>query len=268
MPDLRYHLISLISVFLALAVGILLGVALADRGVVTEQLRNQIGAIEKQVDQQRQRISERDREIDKLRERTTSDQDVMEGMSETMVSDRLIGFDVALVSGPWADDETVDAVEATLVSEAGASLTTRESLPEPTSLEATVPEDFTATYAQLAEQVLEGPSDSESPEVIVFVGGGEIPDDLPPGARDTLHQAQQRMFEVWLEAGARVVAAQPSTSDRDGEIELFQSSGIPSVDYADQPAGRAAVVELATGQDDGTYGTRSTASEPFPPDGS
>ncbi|MFL6058837.1 MAG: copper transporter, partial [Rubrobacteraceae bacterium] len=28
MPDLRYHLISLISVFLALAIGILLGVAM------------------------------------------------------------------------------------------------------------------------------------------------------------------------------------------------------------------------------------------------
>jgi hypothetical protein len=35
---------------------------------------------------------------------------------------------------------------------------------------------------------------------------------------------------------------------------------------ADQPAGRAAVIECATMVDcEGTYGTKDSASEPFPP---
>ena len=42
MPDLRYHVISLVAVFLALAVGILLGVAMAYRGLISARVQAEI----------------------------------------------------------------------------------------------------------------------------------------------------------------------------------------------------------------------------------
>jgi hypothetical protein len=73
------------------------------------------------------------------------------------------------------------------------------------------------------------------------------------------------MFEIWLDAGVRVVGAQSSDARRT-EIPLFQNVGIPSVDNADQPAGRAAIIECAAMEDcEGTYGIKNSASEPFPP---
>jgi ABC-type proline/glycine betaine transport system permease subunit len=63
MPDLRYHLISLISVFLALAIGILLGVAMADRGVVSDRMEAEITSIQRQFARQQEEIGKQDEQI-------------------------------------------------------------------------------------------------------------------------------------------------------------------------------------------------------------
>jgi hypothetical protein len=267
MPDLRYHLISLISVFLALAIGILLGVAMADRGVVSDRMQAEITSIQQRLDRQQREIGEQNDQI--------AEQELMlERMSEVMISDSLQGEDAALVAGPYADQDTFQAVLADL-SEAGANVTSsrRLDLPDPaevTSLELTTQEATTqleSDYAAgVAREVLGYTGeDEEFPEIVVFVGGGEIPDDAPPGTLEVLKAVQRRMFEIWLDAGVRVVGAEPTNSGRT-EVPLFQNAGIPSVVNADQPAGRAAVIKCATMEDcEGTYGTKDTASEPFPP---
>lgn len=262
MPDLRYHVISLISVFLALAIGILLGVAMADRGVVSDRLEAQITDV-------RRRFDEQQKEIANLREEAASGEDLLAGMSETLVTGRLIGVEIAIVSGPYADADTVESVRETLTT-AGANITSVQSLEPPsTPSEVTSPETTTplqGDYARAALSVLgETGGFSSPPQAVVFVGGGEIPDEAPSGTLQALNEAEADLFEVWLDAGARVVAAEPTEAGR-SEIELFQSAGAPSVDNADTPAGGAAIVQvLASPDDDGSYGTKSTASDAFPP---
>ncbi len=268
MPDLRYHLISLISVFLALAIGILLGVAVADEGVVSERLEAEITGIQNRLDDQRVEIEARDRRISLLEERTASDESVEGAMSETMISDRLIGFEVALVSGPFADPETVEGVGDALAT-SGAEVVFSETLSAPSSaaevtsgVEATTP--IQGDYASVALSVLEASEDSIPPQAVVFVGGGGLPPEAPSGTLDALNEAQAEMFEVWQNAGLRVIAAESSDAGR-SEVELFQSAGVASVDNADTGAGRAAIVQLLTTDDEGSYGTKDTASELFPP---
>jgi Copper transport outer membrane protein, MctB len=266
MPDLRYHLISLISVFLALAIGILLGVAMADRGVVSDRMQAEITSIERQLDRQQ-------REIGKQNEHIAEQEMMLERMSEVMIADSLKGEDVALVAGPYAEPDTYQAVESDL-SEAGANITSIETLavPDPTEVsdgELTTREATTqleSGYAtNVARKVLgytgEG---TEFPEIVVFVGGGEILDEAPPGTLRALKAVQRRMFEIWLDAGVRVVGAETSDAGRT-DVPLFQNAGIPSVDYADEPAGRAALIQLAATDIEGSYGTKDTASGPFPP---
>ena len=79
MPDLRYHLISLISVFLALAIGILLGVAMADRGVVSDRMEAEITSIQQQFARQQ-------KEIGKRNEQLAEQQGMLDGMSQVIVS--------------------------------------------------------------------------------------------------------------------------------------------------------------------------------------
>lgn len=72
------------------------------------------------------------------------------------------------------------------------------------------------------------------------------------------------MIQTWRDAGLNVVGAESSTTGR-SEIELFQNIPIPSVDNADQPAGQAALVLVIDKDLEGSYGTKSTASDIFPP---
>lgn len=258
MPDLRYHVISLISVFLALAIGVLLGTAMADRGVISDQLQNEVTNIQNQLDKQQQLIAERDARISTLQEN-------VQGMSETMISGNLQGVNVALIYGPWASDDAAQELQSTL-SEAGANLTSFEQLPVPTPGEVTGPDsgDTEFRYASFAADALDVPGSPSAPEVIIFMGGGALPQDAPDGSLDTLNTAESAMFDVWLEAGVRVVAAEPSNTAR-SEIPLFQDVGVPSVDNVDQAAGKAAVVKLADSLQDGSYGIKPTASDVFPP---
>ena len=265
MPDLRYHLISLISVFLALAIGILLGVAMADRGVVSNRVQAEIASIEQQLDRQQREIERRDDQI-------AEQEAMLGGISEAMISESLEGRDVALVAGPYADTDVSGAVQNDL-SEAGANITTFETLDVPEPTEITVLENtasgvttrLEANYADDARRILGfTPEDGEPPEIVVFVGGGEIPDDAPRTTRERLDEAQREMFRIWLNAGVRVVGTEPTEAGH-SDVSLFQDVGVPSVDYADQPAGRAALVRLAATDTEGSYGTKDTASETFPP---
>jgi hypothetical protein len=267
-PDLRYHLISLISVFLALAIGVLLGVAMADRGVVSARVQAEITSIEQQLDRQQ-------REIDEQNEQIGDQEAMLERMSEVMVSGSLQGAEVALVSGPYADPDVSEAVQSDL-TEAGASIITVESLepPEPaeiTRFENASPQAMTPLedeYVGFAREIAGFTGEVESaPEIVIFVGGGEIPEGAPPDTRAVLDTAQAEMFGVWLDAGVRVVGAEPLRPGH-SDVELFQDVGIPSAVNADEPAGRAALIVCATAANcEGTYGTKETATDLFPSPG-
>lgn len=260
-------MISLISVFLALAVGILLGVGVADQGVVTDRMEGQITDVQERFAEQQQAINDRDRQIDRLREGTVQDEEIIAGMSDTLTTGSLIGLEVAVVSGPYADGAAVDSVLGAL-DEAGAEVTVIEELPEPVLDEVTVEgEDSTSLqtdYLDLANRVASESGDASfPPQVVVFVGGGEIPPEAPSGTLDALNEAQAEMFDLWADSALKVIGVEPRVAGR-SEIELYQSSGLASVDNVDTPSGRAAVVVLAASDQDGSYGTKDTASDPFP----
>jgi len=266
MPDLRYHLISLISVFLALAIGVLLGVAMADRGVVSGRVQAEITSIQQQLDRQQRELGRQNAQI-------AEQEAMLEGISEAVISDRLQGEAVALVTGPYADPDVSGAVQGDLDA-AGANIVKVESLdpPEPaeiTILATTSPQGTTPLedeYAAFAREILTDEVEV-APEIVIFVGGGEVPDGAPPDTREALDTAQAEMFEVWLDAGLRVVGAEPLRAGH-SEVQLFQDVGIPSVTNADEPAGRAAIIECAVAEDcEGTYGTKGAATDPFPSPG-
>lgn len=261
-------MISLISVFLALAIGILLGVAVADRGVVSSGLEAQITDVQRRLELQQEDIGSRDRQIARLRERTRQDEDIMSGMSEALISDQLAGAEVAVVSGPYADGAAVDGVLNAL-DLSGATVTSTRPLDEPGLEEVTTSAETTtllqSDYTSVAETVLQDAGDATTPpQVVIFVGGGRVPADSPEETLDALNEALADMFDVWEGAGLRVVGAESSQNTR-SDVELFQSASLTSVDNADTVAGQAALVQAILSGEDGSYGTKPTSSDLFPP---
>jgi hypothetical protein len=111
--DFRYHLVSIIAVFLALALGLVVG-ASALRGPLVDQLKNRSSQLEKD----NQSLRTQNRATDQL---NTYDSQVMDGLSPQIVDGQLKGDSVVFIEAPGADDQ-VRAKTADLVGKAGARI--------------------------------------------------------------------------------------------------------------------------------------------------
>jgi hypothetical protein len=103
MINFRFHVVSLIAVFLALAIGVVMGSAVIDQALV-DGLQNRINAVEKRADDQEARNDELQGDLDRL-------QGYADASGEFAVTDRLTGVPVAVVAVRGVDGDTVrDAV--------------------------------------------------------------------------------------------------------------------------------------------------------------
>jgi hypothetical protein len=100
--NFRYHVVSITAVFLALAVGLVLGTA-ALNGPVTEGLFNETQSLRKSNGQLRDQVAELEDEVAK------GDEFIKE-VAPLLVGGRLTGRRVLLVAMPGADDGAVGGV--------------------------------------------------------------------------------------------------------------------------------------------------------------
>jgi hypothetical protein len=146
MIHFRFHIISLVAVFLALAVGIFLGSAVGEPAIVVG-LRDQIQRADKRSDARRT-------ENQRLRRENGRLQSFVEDVSAFAVENRLTNAEVVIVAERGLDDSPVDAT-VDLVRAGGASaqplvwLEARWALTEP---------DDVDTLAQLVDS---GESDAD-----------------------------------------------------------------------------------------------------------
>lgn len=118
MIDFRYHLVSIISIFLALAVGIVLGAG---------PLKEQIGdTLTQEVTQLRKDKSDLRAEVDRAQRTATVHQSFEGAMLPRVVGGQLTDRAVALVVLPGAKSEIVDGTKAAVEAAGGtiASTTT------------------------------------------------------------------------------------------------------------------------------------------------
>ena len=115
MIDFRYHLISLIAVFLALGLGILMGsVVLSEKYV--QRLENRVTDFEQEVDARRQEVSELNDRIDAFQEFATESQPrLVEG---ALAGEEIVAFETDATDGVLLEGlaETVEQAGGTLVS--------------------------------------------------------------------------------------------------------------------------------------------------------
>jgi len=117
--DFRYHLVSIVAVFLALAIGIVIGASAIKPGVLNV-LNNASSREQRQISSQQARIRN-------LENQLASNQAFAQANAPRLLSGMLEGQPVVLVIAPGADAATVNGVTAALKL-AGAQITTQAEL--------------------------------------------------------------------------------------------------------------------------------------------
>ena len=113
MIDFRYHLVSIVSIFLALAVGIVLGAGPL-KGDIGARLTEQMTALRAEKTQLRT-------DLDAARRGASARDNFSSAVASSIMKDRLTGKTVALVIAPGVDADLVKNTTASLVA-AGAKV--------------------------------------------------------------------------------------------------------------------------------------------------
>lgn len=202
MIDFRYHLVSIIAVFLALALGLVVG-ASALRGSVTTELRAQAAHLEK--DNQSLRIQKR--AVDQV---NGYNSEVVASVAPQIVAGRLKGESVVFVEAPGADDQ-IRAKTADMVNKAGGRISGFVMLQDK-YLDA----GQLATLSELTDQL--------KPAAMTF------PEDATPYDRAALELAAMLVTNEAARTGQEDPAA--------GQVLAgFKTAGF--LNYSGQPATRA-----------------------------
>jgi hypothetical protein len=113
--NFRYHVVSLTAVFLALAIGLVVGTA-ALNGPVSENLRNNLEALNKDNNVRREQVNQ-------LNESVNRSQEFASQIAPGLLSGKLTGRKIAVVALPGTEDHTEGVVK--MLTVAGATITAR-----------------------------------------------------------------------------------------------------------------------------------------------
>jgi hypothetical protein len=284
--DYRYHIGSFVAVFVALLLGILIGIGLApspdEVKASVAMLKEEYRETRDYKDERIAELEESNREYDMLTRETAS----------AVMRDRLAGTGVAIVlDHEFGQDPLPDNLRAAL-KQAGASIVstttvTRDFIALPaevrekvsqrltlypppavhfrTLIAQKVAQDLAAGRADLildlhTTGLLKSTADSDytrRPDAVLMVGGMASPSAAAPERIDL------PMIQELKEAGLRVVGAEAKAAEV-SVIPIYKAAGLPTVDHADTPAGRLAIVLALAGADE-NYGVKETADSFLPP---
>jgi Copper transport outer membrane protein, MctB len=282
MFDFRYHVASLAAVFLALVIGILVGVGISSGGFVSKGerrlLNDKIDRLETELDAARRRTGNLSRT---QRGATT----FVEESYPLLMADRLAKRRVALVFVGPVDAEVRDLVERTLV-DAGAGIPLRmRAIRVPVDLEAlgnsldarpafiryAQPDAGRELGRRLAQELVRGGKAPvwrllASQLVEERSGNDEKPADAIVVARSVPPQQGltarflRGLYEGLATSGVPAVGVE--TSDAlPSAVDAFDKGSLSSVDFVDTHVGRFALALLLAGARPGSYGLKATARD-------
>jgi hypothetical protein len=239
--DFRYHLVSIISVFLALAVGIVVGTT-ALNGVIVDDLRQRVDGLAADKRAREQTIGEQERLLGAA-------SGFVNAVTPQQVAGQLAGRRIALISAPGVGaDVRGDVIN--VLEQAGATVTTRVRLADGFADANRVADvDVVATDAARVQGVsLNGDSTSEQRvaealSAAVVGNGSEI--GSPAAAA-----AERRALDPWRSAGMITV----DREDGPGALALVLV-GDPPDPRPDKDVLTPQIVALARSLDSRSDGT-------------
>ncbi|MBF4509128.1 MAG: copper transporter [Aeromicrobium sp.] len=283
MYNLRYHLASLIAVFLALAIGLVLGTVVAERGMITDQSSALVADLQRRFD-------EINAANDELRAGLEQDRAFAEDAAETLIDGRLADTHAIVLVGTGRVDGA--AVVEQVVTDAGGSAS-RVTMGVPVlGLDRNEPEGLAGYFAfreiemepagdglvrqvaaALAKEWVSG-EDRALTEVLVEAGVLSVPASVEEtvgasalvvmaGAEEACDAFAIALAQEMADLGAVTIGAE-SAAARTGVASACAAEGLSAVDHVSTPQGRVALVWLLTGSARGYYGTGDAADGLYP----
>jgi Copper transport outer membrane protein, MctB len=281
--DFRYHALTIVSVFLALMIGLLLGIAIGDAGLVSSAGNDVRASLRKDVREARADSA-------RLRLELRRQKQVEEDLYPLVVSNRLPGVRVGLIGLGGLSNAIVRDTRLAL-RDTGGSVAGIGVVREPVdpadvpSLGRTegragaAPDPVRAAEAYgrtVGAALMRGGKPAKQAVRAVFESSsGAIDGGLDaivlyrsqPDGMDTQEQKITDAFEDGLVAGLSAnqqpVVGVELTTTSPSQIPWYTDRKLPSVDNLDQLPGRAALV-LALAGANGAYGVKDTAEELLP----
>lgn len=282
MYNLRYHIASLVAVFLALAIGLLLGTVVADRGglnsqraslaSITKQLQTQFTGLKKENDDLRR---DRDRLKGFAQETVPLLTDgMLKGKSILVVTNagrndalapvrdalKAAGADITVVTLKTKDLGRGDAALKGSLAEiatrtpgvSGAADPVAGALAAEWSKRGT-PQPMTDQMRAANEVSIEGSSTDIAPDGVVLMASF---DGLPDPALVSLVEAMHK-------SGAACVGAESQAAET-GIGDAVGAAGLSAVDDVDRPEGGVSLVYVLAGRAEGRFGVKPGATALYP----
>jgi Copper transport outer membrane protein, MctB len=289
----RYHLVSLAAVFVALAVGILIGAAISGKLSEAEDrlTQDRIQSLNDQLQAERGRS-------DIIERRSEAADELVSAAYPTLMQDRLEGRGFAILFVGPVDSGVRSAVERTL-ADAGAGgpvrLVALDTPVDPTELDAALEgdeqlvkyaesgDDFGDLGEALGRELVEGKGtplwsalsseliEERSGSTSVDVDGAVVirswaPSEDTDGDEDAKTQSTESLFAGLMSGldgtGLPVVGVEATTATgADSALAEYRREGLSTVDDIDTVAGRLALALLLAGGQPGHYGVKDSAPD-------
>ena len=280
MFDLRYHVASLAAVFVALLIGILVGVAMSGKVDDAEKrsLQSDINRLEAELDAAGERSANRTREQKAFGA-------FVRNAYPALIADRLVGKRIAIVFvGPVDAGVRRDIQRA--IEDAGSTNPVRIrafKVPiDPTRIDGELDgelseyrTEFGALGGELARELVDGGDapawDALTPFIVEEKSGSfRRPADGVVIARTV--RAQQGdtsellkgFYSTLADLDVPTIGVEPSGVSQSA-VGVWSSAGLSTVDDIETPAGRLALALLLSGSSIGNYGLKETAEDGIVP---
>ena len=282
MFDFRYHALSLVAVLVALGIGLLLGVAVGDKELVSSAQTDLAKGLRHDLDNART-------EADDLRKELGRRRDFEQQAFAPLVDGQLAGQRVGLIFLGGSSRDLYDAVRDAVVS-AGGELRFTAGVREPPDLGGLAARASGTRYGALADDATLLRPFAERAGRSIALGGdlagkvrsrffdsfsGELDGvnavviaRAADRTTDDAHAGEIRDVEEGLVAGLvatniPVVGAE-QIETTPSQVPWYHDRGIASVDDVDDIAGRVALVYALAGRAEGAYGVKSSAEGILP----
>jgi hypothetical protein len=295
MFDLRYHLASLAAVFIALAVGILLGVAISGK---LSEADNRFA--HDRIDQLGDQLNQANARADIIQKRSEAAEDLLGISYPTLMENRLEGKNIGVLFIGPVDGTVRSAIDRTL-SDAGAGSPVRliavDTPVDAAELDAALNgdqelaqygesgDDFgslgtalghelvdgqgTPTWSSLSSNLVEEREGTSTPPLDgVVVVRSWAPSEDPTAEQEAQSRPTETLVNGLLsglqQSDVPVVGVETTTEDPSA-IDFYRAQGVSSVDDVETLAGRVALAFVLAGGASGHYGVKASASDGVAP---
>lgn len=283
MFDLRYHVASLAAVFVALLIGILVGVAMS--GKVDDAEKQ---ALQSDVERLRAQLEAAGAGRENAAREQEAIRDFVRKAYPTLISDRLPGTSVAMLFVGSVDAGLREDVQQAL-DDAGTSAPVRiRALKVPIDADqvdrALDGDDLSAFRGntelddlgrKLGEELVEGGEtpawDALTPQLVQEKAGSfRRPVDGVVVVRTTKAQEGETarflsgLYEGLANSGVPAVGVETSGVS-ESAVPAWSDAGLSTVDDIETPAGRLALAMLLSGSASGNYGLKASAADGIVP---